>query len=135
MTTRKPPSKKSTATSRGMTSKGWTDGRLKTFITSILRGGYRRYPPKYETLREASVGKKINKSTKRLAEHYRCASCGKEFPGKEVNVDHIQPAVCPKEGFVNWDVYIKRLFCPKENLQVLCTKCHDKKTAEERKQR
>ena len=118
-----------------MTTKQWTEGRLKTFITSVLRGGYRRYPPKYEVLKEASVGKKLNKKTNRQALHYVCAQCKKEYPGKEVNVDHINPVVCPKQGFVDWDVFIKRLFCEKDNLQVLCSGCHDKKTLKERKSR
>jgi len=118
-----------------MATKQWTEGRLKTFITSVLRGGYRRYPPKYEVLKEASVGKKLNKKTNRQALHYVCAECKKEYPGKEVNVDHINPVVCPKEGFVDWDVFIKRLFCEKDNLQVLCSGCHDKKTLKERKSR
>ena len=118
-----------------MATKPWTEGRLKSFITSVLRSGYRKYPPKYETLKDASVGKKINKATKRLAEHYKCAKCKKSYPNKEVNVDHIEPVVCPKEGFQDWDVFIKRLYCTKENLQVLCNTCHDKKTAKERKTR
>ena len=118
-----------------MPTKQWTEGRLKTFITSVLRGGYRRYPPKYEVLKEASVGKKLNKKTNRQALHYVCAQCKKEYPGKEVNVDHINPVVCPKQGFVDWDVFIKRLFCEKDNLQVLCSGCHDKKTLKERKSR
>ena len=50
-------------------------------------------------------------------------------------MDHINPVVCPKEGFVDWDVFIKRLFCEKDNLQVLCSGCHDKKTLKERKSR
>ena len=28
----------------------WTAGRIKSFITSVLRAGSRRWPPKYETL-------------------------------------------------------------------------------------
>jgi len=112
----------------------WTQGRIKSFITSVLRSGWRRWPPKYETLKEASVGKKINKKTNRLAEHYKCAKCKKHFPAKEVNVDHID-SVVGAAGFTTWDEFIARLFCGKENLQVLCKKCHDSKTAKERKER
>lgn len=113
----------------------WTEGRLKTFITSALRGAFRKYPPKYETLKEASVGKKVNKKTGRMAEHFTCAECKQEFPAKEVQVDHIEPCVDPKEGFVNWHIYIERMFCSKSNLQVLCSTCHDEKSSLERKER
>jgi 5-methylcytosine-specific restriction endonuclease McrA len=113
----------------------WTAGKFRTFITGVLRSGFRKYPSKYETLKEASVGKKLNQKTKRIAEHFKCAECKQDYPAKEVNVDHVNPVVCPVEGFVNWDVYIKRMFCGKENLQVLCKTCHDLKSAEERKVR
>jgi hypothetical protein len=50
-------------------------------------------------------------------------------------VDHVLPVVDPIEGFKDWDTFIKRLFCSKENLQVLCSACHTKKTKEEREVR
>jgi len=50
-------------------------------------------------------------------------------------VDHIEPVVDIKRGFVSWDEYIKRLLVEKKGLQVLCRDCHDKKTKEERGQR
>lgn len=109
----------------------WTAGRLKTFITSTLRGGFRKYPPKYEVLKEALVGRKINEKTKRMSAHYKCNKCKKDYPTSEVNVDHVIPIVSPDEGFISWDKFIENLFCPKENLQVLCTTCHDKKTKSE----
>ena len=113
----------------------WTEGRLRTFITSTLRGGFRKYPPKYETLKAASVGKKINAKTNRMAEHFTCNMCKGEFPAKEVQVDHVEPVVCPFTGFVDWNTFINRLFCEGGNLQVLCSPCHDVKTAEERIER
>lgn len=113
----------------------WSEGRIKSFITSTLRGGLRRWPPKWETLKEAKVGKKINEKSGRLAEHYKCASCKKEYVSKDVEVDHIKPVVCPKKGFVSWDEFIKRLYCPKENLQCLCKKCHKEKTNQEKLKR
>ena len=113
----------------------WTEGRLRTFITSTLRGGFRKYPPKYETLKAASVGKKINAKTNRMAEHFTCNMCKGEFPAKEVQVDHVEPVVCPFTGFIDWNTFINRLFCDGGNLQVLCSPCHDIKTAEERIER
>lgn len=113
----------------------WTDGRVKGFITSVLRGGYRRWPPKYETLKEAQVGKKVNERTKRTAMHYKCKKCSGEFPATGVQVDHIKPIVEPTKGFESWDKFIERLYCSKDNLQVLCKSCHNKKTLKETKQR
>lgn len=112
--------------------KEWTPARKKAFIIAVLRNGSRRWPPKYETLNEAKTEKKINPKTKRLAQHFRCASCNKDFPQKDVQVDHIQPVVDPYKGFKDWNTFVKRLFCEKSNLQVLCKACHHLKTQEEK---
>ena len=110
----------------------WTEGRVKAFITSVLRAGARKWPPRYTTLHNAKIGKKINERTGRIAEHYRCNVCKGDYPAKEVEVDHKDPVIDPRKGFVSWDVYIERLFCPEENLQVLCKPCHLKKTNNEK---
>ena len=47
-------------------------------------------------------------------------------------VDHINPVVDPVDGHQGWDIYINRLFCETDNLQVLCKKCHDAKTLVEK---
>lgn len=52
-----------------------------------------------------------------------------------MQVDHIKPVVDPNTGFTSWDDFIERLYCEKENLQVLCTTCHDRKTLKEKKLR
>jgi hypothetical protein len=36
-----------------------------------------------------------------------------------------------KEGFLSWDIFIERLFCGIENLQILCSECHKVKTKKE----
>jgi 5-methylcytosine-specific restriction endonuclease McrA len=112
--------------------KEWTPARKKAFIISVLRSGSRRWPQKYETLNEAKTEKKINKATGRLAQHFLCKGCSKEFPAKLVQVDHVKPVVDPAIGFQNWDTFIERLFCDKGNLQVLCKACHDFKTSLEK---
>lgn len=53
----------------------------------------------------------------------------------KVCVDHISPVVDPEKGFEDWDTYINNMFCPEDNLQVLCGPCHDKKTKEEKRKK
>lgn len=111
----------------------WTEGRFHSFVTSTLRSGSRRWPPKYETLNEAKTEKKKNPSSGRIAQFYRCNACKEEYVAKDVQVDHKKPVVDPERGHTTWDDYIERLFCEKKNLQVLCKGCHQVKTAKEKK--
>lgn len=97
----------------------------------MLRAGTRRWPPKFETLDEAKTEKKVNEKTGRLAQHYLCAMCQEEFTSKDIEVDHVTPVVDPVHGFKDWNTYIPRLFCGKDNLQVLCKPCHKRKSKEE----
>lgn len=110
----------------------WTEGRIRSFITSVLRTGSRKWPPKYSTLNNSCVGVKLNEKSGRLAKHYRCNRCKGEFVAKEVEVDHVKPVIDPRKGFTTWDDYIKRLFCEETNLQTLCKECHALKTAKEK---
>ena len=110
----------------------WTDARFRSFVTSALRAASRRWPPKYAALKTALVGRKKNKKTGMLAQHYKCAMCKQEYVAADVQVDHINPVVDPAKGFINWDIYIDRIFCEVNKLQVLCRSCHQEKTAEEK---
>jgi len=112
----------------------WTERRLKAFVIAVLRSGTRRYPPKYEALKDAYVGIRLNEKTNREGKHYLCALCEGEFPSKEVEVDHIEPVISSK-GFTSWDDYIARLFCDKSNLQVVCKGCHKIKSYNEGQER
>lgn len=67
-----------------------------------------------------------------MAKHYLCVECKKDFPMKEVQVDHKKPVVNPKQGFAGWDTLIQRLYCEAKGLQVLCKVCHAVKTKQER---
>ncbi len=112
----------------------WSDAKFKGWIISLLRRGTMKYPPRNEALRAAKTEKKINEKTGRMAQHYRCAGCKEEFPAKGVQVNHVDPVI-GDSGFIDWDTYIERMFCPVENLNVLCRTCHDVKSAQERKDR
>lgn len=77
----------------------------------------------------------MNAKTGKLAMHYRCAECKQLFVAADVQVDHIEPVVDPKKGFVSWDSFINRIFCEIENLQVLCKADHKIKTSLEKLER
>ena len=111
---------------------GWTEGRFNAFITSVLRAGMRKFPNKWKALEAACTGQGLNAATGRKAKLYKCASCGKLFVAKNVEVDHIAPVVDPVMGFTTWDSYIERLFCTTDNLQVLDKTCHKQKTSIEK---
>lgn len=112
----------------------WTEGRQKGFITSVIRSGFKRWPPKYEALNKAKQGKYKNELTGRMAEHYKCNICKNNFTSKDVEVDHISPVV-PLSGWISWDNFISSLFCTNSNLQVICKTCHKKKSLLENKER
>lgn len=115
---------------------GWTPAKWKGWVIALLRRGTLRFPNRNEVLNESKTKKKINKLTGRMAQHYKCAGCKKDFPLSKVAVDHIEPVVDPAVGFVSWDEYITRMFCTKDKLQVLCNgfdgSCHDLKTKGEK---
>ena len=113
---------------------GWSDAKYRSWIVSLLRKGTLRYPPRNEVLREARTEKKINPSSGRLAQHYKCAECGGEFPMSAVQVNHKEPVI-GEEGFISWDKYIERMFCAKENFEVLCKSCHEVVTQKEASRR
>lgn len=109
----------------------WTEARFNGFIRSVLRQATRKWKPISDCKKEAWVSRGV----------YLCNGCKKKvkltLPDKQKNVfvDHIHPVVDPKKGFESWDVFIERLFCEKDNLQVLCKACHDTKTEKEKELR
>lgn len=118
------------------------DSQFKGRIKSTLRKLSYSWKPQQEVRKEA----------KRAAATFECAECGYWcYEGKSeanyqklladnpdvgikkesVKEDHIVPIVDVEVGFVDWNTYIDRMFCPKENYQILCKSCHDVKTKAE----
>jgi 5-methylcytosine-specific restriction endonuclease McrA len=68
---------------------------------------------------------------KRQKFEYQCNECKNWFAEKNINVDHMVPA-----GSLNCanDLpgFVERLFCEADNLQVLCSNCHNIKTQNEK---
>ena len=115
-------------------SETWTEAKFKSFIKGNLRSATRKWKPIQDCLREARVSRGL----------YLCAGCGEHVPNttkdengkrvKNVLVDHIKPIIDPTTGWVSWDDTIERMFCEKDNLQLLCYACHKVKTDEEKAQ-
>lgn len=112
----------------------WTEARKKSFIVSLLRGGFQRWGPKQACIRNARTRRGW----------YRCEECKKEVPAtlppkegnkrriKNITADHIDPIVDPHVGFVGFDTWIERAFVELDKFQAICYDCHTNKTKEER---
>ncbi len=106
-----------------------TESAFWGFIRSGLRQKSRWWKPISECKQNARrVYKGCNKRQKF---EYQCNHCKDWFPEKKINVDHICPAGSLNSA-QNLPDFIERLFCEVDNLQVLCEKCHNKKTADEK---
>lgn len=91
---------------------------LNTFVKGLLRRGTFHWRARTEAMTNARVERG----------RYKCAHCEELFGPKEVDLDHRFPVVDPKTGWVSWDDYIARLFCPADQFDVLCKQCHSNKT-------
>lgn len=106
-----------------------TESAFWSFIRSTLRQKSRWWKPVSECKQAA---RRVYKGTnKRQKYEYQCNHCKKWYAEKNINVDHIIPAgtlTCANDlpGFV------ERLFCEVDNLQILCTHCHDIKTKQDK---
>lgn len=107
-----------------------TESAFWSWIRSGLRQKSRWWKPASEAknlARRPYIGK-----NKRQKWEYKCAECAHYFKAIEINVDHIVPAGTLKV-YGDLPGFVERLFCEVDGLQVMCTKCHDIKTAKERK--
>ncbi len=84
------------------------------FIKKALRRGFLKYPSRKETINKA----------RRPGNKFECCQCHRLFSRRGIQCDHIIPV----GSFDNWTSYIARLFTTVDNLQILCTLCHRKKT-------
>jgi 5-methylcytosine-specific restriction endonuclease McrA len=100
---------------------------LQVFLISKLRAAFKRAPGYSQALNAAKSEYQVQAKNGNMMRrvHFKCASCGKFYLKQDVAVDHIEPI----STFISWDIFIKRLFCTQDNLQVLCS--YPKKRASE----
>lgn len=68
---------------------------------------------------------------------YKCFECKQSFPASSIQVDHKNPVIPVTKAALDMklDAILKRLWCKKSNLRVLCKGCHDIKSADENEKR
>lgn len=109
-----------------------TEAAFWSFIRSALRQKSRWWKPISQA--KAKAKRSYKGPLKRQKFEYQCAECLDWFPDKKINVDHKIPAGTLKCA-ADLPGFVERLFVEVEGLQVLCSNCHDKKTAKERENR
>lgn len=104
------------------------DKKLKAFVIQTLRRGSYRWPGRYKAKAKAKIARN----------QYTCYVCSGIFGHKDIQLDHKLPVV-PTEGFKtgswDWNEYIQRMFVDEHGYGVICTNCHDIKSAGERTER
>lgn len=106
----------------------FTESQYWSFIRAGLRSKSVRYPVKFQVLQDA----RRTVTGKRHRYEYQCAECTKWFKQQDVQVDHITPCGSLR-SYGDLPLFVERLFCEPEDMQVLCKGCHQQKTNEERK--
>ena len=106
-----------------------TESSFWSMIRAALRQKSRWWKPIAKAKQEA---RRACKKRGKQKWEYQCNYCKQWFPDKKINVDHITPAGTLR-CYADLPGFVERLFCEVDNLQVLCSNCHDKKTQDEKK--
>lgn len=103
----------------------------------MILGAIRKAFSRSETARKVREAARAKSKGPRGGAQYTCASCKAISSISGINVDHISPVVPVGKSYTDftWDQLIARLWCCEDNLQVLCKKCHNLKTKEEKRAR
>lgn len=91
---------------------------LRHWLTNKVRRLSYQWPPRKEAIKKARLERGV----------YLCNICEGKFGPKEIQLDHIEPVIHEEDGFIDWNIYLERLFCAEEGFQVLCKPCHEAKT-------
>jgi 5-methylcytosine-specific restriction endonuclease McrA len=99
-----------------------------SYIRSTLRQKSRYWKP--ISLCKANSRRPYKGPLKRQKYEYQCNQCKNWFPDKKINVDHVHPVGTLKSA-KDLPFFVENLFCEIDNLQVLCSDCHNAKTKKE----
>ena len=101
---------------------------------SMIRSALRRVSSRgWKPIQQTKLNnkRKYVGDNKRQKFEYKCNVCKKWFPDKEIAVDHIKPVGSLKSA-LDLPEFVENLFCELENLQTICSTCHNIKSNNER---
>ena len=124
-----PKRKKVVKATRTRNAGTMTESAFWSFIRSALRQKSRWWKPITQCKQKSR--RTYKGPNKRQKFEYQCNECKNWFPEKKINVDHINPAGTLRSAN-DLPGFVERLFCEADNLQVLCSSCHDVKTKAEK---
>lgn len=103
----------------------FTEGAFWLFIRNALRRRSIVWKP--ISLCREKARRRYTGTNKRQKYEYQCNVCKDWFKGTLIAVDHIKP-VGSLRNAQDLPNFVEGLFCEIDNLQVICTECHNKKT-------
>lgn len=96
---------------------------LRTKITQALRRTWFYSPDRNAVTKRCRVKGK----------GFKCEGC--HLIVDKIAIDHIEPVVNTKDGFIDWNTYIDQLFVDETKQQGLCKDCHSAKSRVEQELR
>lgn len=105
-------------------------------IKGALRRVFSRSELRRAVIQEATI-KHSDNDRPRVTKWVKCFICKEPTAAYQAQVDHKIPVIGINKALedISWDELVDRLWCFKENLDVLCKPCHALKTKEENKAR
>lgn len=100
-----------------------TEAQFFQWLRQILRKSSMYWKPILQVRKDAQVPYKGSNAKRKYS--YVCSGCHKEFANKDVNVHH-KIECGTLSSFDDLSVFAKKLFVEKDELILLCSKCHDK---------
>ncbi len=111
---------------------------------ALLKGALRRIFARsdlHKQIKTRAIIKHSDPKRKKVKTWVRCESCLKPEAISNTTVDHVIPLIPPDSSWeemtlqFSWEELISKIWCNIENLQLLCSTCHDLKTSLEREQK
>ncbi len=106
----------------------------------LLKGALRRVFSRSELRQRILAKSRIEHSDitrPRVKNWSWCQECGHIVPTHTIDIDHINPVVPVNKKALDMtpNELVAAIWCDENNLQHLCSPCHDEKSSVERKQR